>query len=105
MSDSENGQLVTSADGTRIWVSVAGDSANVPVVFIHGLSMNTLAWNFQFRDPEFLQSFYMIRFDVRGHGRSDMPDDPVAYHSRRFAEDFKAVCDAYGVENPFVVAW
>lgn len=101
----ENGKLLTSADGTRIWTSSAGDTSKPAVVFIHGLCVNSLAWAPQFSDSELLKNLYMVRFDMRGHGRSGMPVDPTAYESARFAEDFKAVLDAYGLDKPIIVAW
>lgn len=67
--------------------------------------MNGLAFDGQFSDPELLSNLHMIRFDVRGHGRSGMPEDPAAYESARFAEDYKTVADAYGLQKPIIVAW
>jgi hypothetical protein len=49
----------------------------------------------------------MIRYDVRGHGRSDQPLEATDYESARHAEDWRAVCEAFGVEEkkPFVAGW
>ena len=46
-----------------------------------------------------------VRYDVRGQGLSDQPLDPSAWTSNRFAEDFEAVVEAYGLKKPFVAAW
>jgi pimeloyl-ACP methyl ester carboxylesterase len=46
-----------------------------------------------------------IRFDVRGHGRSDQPLDAASYESIHHAEDFKAVCEAFDVTKPFMAGW
>ena len=46
-----------------------------------------------------------VRYDVRGQGASDQPLDPSAWTSNKFAEDFKAVVEAYGLKKPFIAAW
>jgi len=46
-----------------------------------------------------------VRYDVRGQGLSDQPLDPSAWTSNKFAEDFKAVVEAYGLKKPFVAPW
>ncbi|KAM5538568.1 hypothetical protein V8D89_007901 [Ganoderma adspersum] len=42
---------------------------------------------------------------MRGHGRSGQPLEAEAYQSLRYAEDFKTVCGAFGVDKPFLVGW
>lgn len=42
---------------------------------------------------------------MRGHGRSDMPEDLEAYESIRHAEDFRTVCEGFGLKKPFVLGW
>lgn len=101
----ENGKLLTSADGTHIWASCAGDPSKPAVVFIHGLCSNTLVWDEQFSDPELLKNLHMVRFDTRGHGRSGMVEDAAAFESARYAEDFKAVYDEFGLNKPIIVGW
>lgn len=46
-----------------------------------------------------------MRYEARGHGRSGYPEEPAAYESARYADDFKTVCDAFGVVKPFVLGW
>ena len=46
-----------------------------------------------------------VRYDVRGQGLSDQPLDPSAWTSDKFADDFKAVVEAYGLKKPFIAAW
>lgn len=99
------GQLVASADGTPIWAQAAGNPNNPAVVFIHGFSCTGLSFSKQFSDPDLLQNLYLLRYDVRGHGRSGQPLEAKDYESLRHAEDFKAVMDAFGVKRPFVAGW
>lgn len=46
-----------------------------------------------------------IKYDVRGHGRSDKPTDKASWKSKRLAEDFDAVVQAFKVVKPFVIGW
>ena len=102
---SNKGQLVTSGDGTKIWAEAAGNPSKPAVVFIHGFSCTALHFSKQFSDPKLLENLHLIRYDVRGHGRSDQPLEAKDYESLRHAEDFKAVIDTFGVEKPFVAGW
>ncbi len=42
---------------------------------------------------------------MRGHGRSAMPESLDDYSSEIFAEDFKAVAQAFKIEKPIFVGW
>ena len=97
--------FVTSPDGIKIWAEAVGDASKPAVVFIHGFGFTTLAFDKQFCDPNLLAHLYLIRYEVRGHGRSDKPEVAEAYESIRFAEDFRAVCDTFGARRPFVLGW
>ncbi|KAF5353606.1 hypothetical protein D9758_013784 [Tetrapyrgos nigripes] len=59
----------------------------------------------QYTNSTLLKNLYIIRYDVRGCGRSDAPLKQEAYSSKRQAEDFKAVMDAFNVKKPFVATW
>lgn len=50
-------------------------------------------------------SVLQIRYETRGHGRSGAPMNKAAYESARHGEDFKSVCDAFGVKECFVAGW
>ncbi|KAH8101495.1 alpha/beta-hydrolase [Cristinia sonorae] len=105
MSTQRVGRLVNSADGTRIWADDAGNRAGIPVIFLHALACTSLVWDKQFCDANLLQDLYMVRYELRGHGQSDHPLSSEAYTSQKYAEDFKAVCESFGIEKPFVCAW
>lgn len=99
------GRLIESADGTTIWADDGGNKNGVPVVFIHGLSTTSTVWDLQFSDPKLLENLYMIRYELRGHGRSGYPPTAEAYSGQRYAEDFMAVCKSFGLVKPFVCGW
>jgi len=116
-------KFVTSEDGTKIWTDAAGDPSKPSIVFIPGASSSSLIFDKQFQDPELTQNLRLVlhpsfihsevfadtdikvRYDVRGQGLSDQPLDPSAWASSKFAEDFKAVVEAYGLKKPFIAAW
>jgi pimeloyl-ACP methyl ester carboxylesterase len=50
-------------------------------------------------------AYTKVRYDVRGHGRSGKPSDVAAWESKRLAEDFDAVVEAFKLDKPFVLGW
>ncbi|PBK60728.1 alpha/beta-hydrolase [Armillaria solidipes] len=100
-----SGQFITSQDGTHIWADAAGTPGKPSVVFVHGFLTSSLNWTRQFGDRQLLESLYIIKYETRGHGRSDQPESEDAYVSARHAEDFQAVCTTFGVTKPVVVGW
>ncbi|KZT72980.1 alpha/beta-hydrolase [Daedalea quercina L-15889] len=100
-----NERILTSSDGTRIWAEAIGNAANPAVVFIHGLACSSMLFDKQFFNPVMLDKLYMVRYEMRGHGRSDTPEDVEAYGSTHQAEDFRLVCEASRIRKPWVYGW
>jgi pimeloyl-ACP methyl ester carboxylesterase len=46
-----------------------------------------------------------VRYDTRGHGRSGKSVAEEAWQSRRFSEDFEAVCKEFGIKETYVLGW
>ncbi|KAF7335096.1 putative oxidoreductase ephD [Mycena venus] len=99
------GRFVTSADGTKIFAEARGNSSKPVIVFIHGFGIGAMAFNEIFDDPVWLDQAYLVRYDTRGHGRSDKPTTAAAWMSQRLAEDFDAVVQSYSLIKPFVLGW
>ncbi|KAJ7711987.1 Alpha/Beta hydrolase protein [Mycena metata] len=99
------GRVLKSADGTDVYAEAVGDSSKPAVVFIHGFSMSSMAFNAIFSDPKWIANVYLVRYDVRGHGRSGKPADEAFWESQRLAEDFDAVVEAFKLHKPFVLGW
>ncbi|TCD70856.1 hypothetical protein EIP91_001164 [Steccherinum ochraceum] len=99
------GQFITSKDGTKIWAEAAGNKSGIPVVFIHGLACTGHAWDKQFTDKKLTDSLYLIRYELRGHSRSDKPMSQDFYTQEKYAEDFVAVCNAFNLKKPFACGW
>ena len=73
----------------------AGDS----LVFIHGLGSSTRDWEEQI--PVFSKEYKCITLDMRGHGRTDKPNEQ--YKIPQFAEDVAELLKALNVSNTCVV--
>lgn len=70
------------------------------VVLIHGLGGNLAIWFLQLVG-RLRDQFRFTAFDLRGHGKSEMP--PTGYTTRDMAEDLKALLDALGLERVHIV--
>ncbi|XP_006456536.1 hypothetical protein AGABI2DRAFT_195620 [Agaricus bisporus var. bisporus H97] len=102
---STESRMLVSADGTEIYANAVGDPLKQAIVFIHGFVWSFMAFDDIFEDVEWMSRFYLVRYDVRGHGRSGKPEGDEAWEWKRFAEDFDAVVEAYGLHKPFVAGW
>ena len=60
-----------------------------PLVLVHGLGSSTRDWEFQI--PVLAATYRVIALDLRGHGRSDKPNEP--YSIVGFANDVLALLD------------
>jgi pimeloyl-ACP methyl ester carboxylesterase len=71
------------------------------ILLIHGLNANMAFWH-----PALTRELgarrFVVMYDQRGHGRSDMP--PSGYTSTELAYDAAAVLDTYGVRQADVIA-
>lgn len=82
--------------GGRLHVEQRGRPAPRGQVFIHGFSLDARMWDAQWehiRDDQ-----HAVRFDMRGYGRSSLPDGPYAPIA-----DLLAVLDATGITRADLV--
>lgn len=70
------------------------------VVMLHGLTGNLAIWHFH-AIPALREQYRVTTYDLRGHGRSDMPPD--GYTTRDLADDLHALMDALGIERAHLV--
>ena len=85
-------------DGVRIWYE---DHGRGPALLLtHGYGATAAMWGPQIRG--LAGRFRLLLWDMRGHGRSDSPDDGAAYSERLSVEDMRAVLDACGVDRAVV---
>lgn len=81
--------------------SIGARAAGREVLLIHGLNANMAFWH-PVLTRELAARRFVVMYDQRGHGHSDMP--PSGYTPGELAHDAAAVLDAYGVEQADVVA-
>lgn len=75
--------------GVEIYYEVHGQGT--PLLLTHGYSSTSAMWQGQ---KEILSKQYkLITWDMRGHGRSDYPDDPSAYSEPHTVADMAAILD------------
>ncbi len=83
--------MVQRPDGTEIYTRADGPRDGPPVVFAHALGTDLTLWDRII--PLLPPNLCMIRYDLRGHGRSSAP--PAPYSMGALVADAEAVCDAH----------
>jgi pimeloyl-ACP methyl ester carboxylesterase len=85
-------------DGVAIHYDDHGEGE--AILLTHGYSATGQMWSGQ---VEALAADYrLISWDLRGHGRSDSPDDLEAYREAAAVEDMAALLDACGVARAVI---
>ncbi|MDB5712515.1 MAG: alpha/beta hydrolase [Sphingomonas bacterium] len=74
----------------------AGPADGIPLILLHGFPESSLAWRKVMR-PLGERGFRVLAPDMRGCGRSDMPDGIEAYALDRLVEDVIGLADALGL--------
>jgi len=82
--------------GVHISFDVHG--AGPPLLLSHGYSASARMWDGQCDAV----GRRVITWDMRGHGRSDSPDDPDAYSEAETVADMVAILDECGIERAAV---
>ncbi len=85
-------------DGVRIAYRLDGPSDGPVLLFVNSLGTSLQMWEPQV--AALAGDFRILRYDSRGHGRSDAPPGP--YTLERLSLDAVAVLDALGVERAHV---
>jgi 3-oxoadipate enol-lactonase len=90
---------VEARDGTGLHVRVDGPEDGAPVIFGNSLGSSLALWDGVIAHlPKGLR---LIRYDLRGHGQSDVPAGPYTMGS--LISDAEAVCDALAVKDAVFV--
>lgn len=72
-----------------------------PLVFIHGLSDNLLYW--EFLATSLKNDFQIIRFDLRGHGGSELGNEEITIDT--YVEDLNGLLDELNVSNANLIGF
>ena len=81
--------------GVRIHYRVEGDGP--PLVLQHGYTWNMESWSRSGYVETLKSRYQLVLLDARGHGASDKPHNPAAYHLPLKVGDVVAVLDALKV--------
>lgn len=89
-------QGFADVEGGRLYYEISGEGE--PVVLIHGNMQDSRAWDDQFQALS--HSFRVIRYDVRGFGKSSLPNEGEAYTHHG---DLAVLLQHLGVANAHIV--
>lgn len=86
---------IAKVNDTQLYYEVAGHGPSL--VLLHGFLLDTRMWDDQF--ATFAQHYRVVRYDVRGFGRSALPTEEVYAHT----DDLKALLDYLGIAQAHIV--
>jgi len=86
-------------NGIKICYEIAGEGD--PVILIHGFGASKEVWIAQFGPLS--EHFKVIRFDNRGAGKSDRPNEP--YTMKMYADDIAGLMDFLKIEKANIIGW
>ena len=92
---------MTFADVNGIKISYEIQGEGDPVILVHGFGVKKEVWMCQYGPLS--DKFKVIRFDNRGAGESDHPDE--LFTMEMLADDIRGLMDALNLEKAHVVAW
>jgi pimeloyl-ACP methyl ester carboxylesterase len=85
-------------DGVEIYYEVHGSGP--PLLLTHGYSSTSEMWKGQI--TALSKHSQLVVWDMRGHGRSDYPDDASAYSEALTVADMAALLDEVGADRAIV---
>ncbi|KAH9929352.1 Alpha/Beta hydrolase protein [Fomitopsis serialis] len=98
-------KVVASSDGMPIYAEAIGDPSKPALIMAHGMALSAATFDDVFFDKRMLNEVYMVRYDLRGHGRSGKPTNPEAYVSSVWADDYTAVMQAFNIGKHVFLGW
>ena len=85
-------------DGVKLHYEVHGSGPTL--LLTHGYSSTSAMWQGQI--AALSKHHRLVLWDMRGHGRSDYPDDPAAYSEALTVADMAALLDEVGTDKAIV---
>ena len=85
-------------DGVNVYYEAHGTGPTV--LLTHGFSATSFSWQPQLEALS--ERHQLVIWDIRGHGRSDSPQDPNAYSEALTLADMRAVLDAVGAQKAVI---
>jgi pimeloyl-ACP methyl ester carboxylesterase len=92
---------ILNRDGVNLFYDVGGAyNDRPPVLLTHGYSSTSEMWRPNL--DAFQAGRRVITWDIRGHGRSDSPEDQALYSSELSVADMDAILEATGTQKAVV---
>jgi len=76
------------------------DGTGLPVLLTHGFGASTGMWAGQVE--KFSGRYRLIRWDMRGHGNTECPEDLSHYSQALTVEDMRALMDHLGIDKAVI---
>ena len=89
---------ILNRHGVNIYYEVHGSGPTM--LLTHGFSATAEMWKVNL--AALSQRYRVIVWDMRGHGRSDYPEDGAAYSEMLTIDDMAALLDAHGAEHAII---
>ncbi|MGV9202603.1 MAG: alpha/beta fold hydrolase [Promethearchaeia archaeon] len=86
-------------NGIKICYEVKGEGK--PLFLVHGFGADKEVWIAQFQ--ALAEHFKVVRFDNRGAGKSDRPNEP--YKMDMFADDIAGLMDHLEIDKTHILGW
>src|SRR5699024_11108848 len=86
-------------DGLQLHAIEEGNSEGELIVFVHGYPDDSEVWDGVVED--LVEDFHILRYDVRGAGLSDVPQQRADYLMPELVADLLAVVDATAPDKNF----
>ena len=85
-------------NGVELYYEVHGQGT--PILLTHGYSASSHMWAGQV--APFSKDYQLITWDMRGHGKTDYPEDLAAYTEAETVADMAAILDAVGAKKAII---
>jgi pimeloyl-ACP methyl ester carboxylesterase len=85
-------------NGVELYYEVHG--SGIPLLLTHGYSSSSHMWEGQV--APFSKHYKLITWDMRGHGKTDYPEDQAAYSEAETVADMAAILDAVGAKQAII---
>lgn len=91
---------MTELTRNGVCISYQTQGSGPAVLLSHGYSATARMWDGQ--RNQLTSRYQLITWDMRGHGLSDSPDDPLEYSEQTTVDDMAAVLDACHVPRAVI---
>ena len=87
----------TEKTAVSIHYCSTGAEKKRPILFSHGFAGAAALWEAQHQVIS--DHYHTLSWDMRGHGKSDSPDNPALYSEAHTCSDIEAILDAESVDE------